>query len=261
VIRNQNQTLTPGPTATNPGNNTGNTNHIGGLNHGPKPITVNVNVNVGGGPRIGPTVRPAHPTVLLNNAYFPIVRSQYFLYPGGVRKYFVPFAALGAAYIGGSYWDPDGYVSVLRRYCSGTTENGCALHWRMVDFADGGGEQQCVRYCPHAGPPPAKFAELPPPPPVPPANATCQLSIFADPNFGGTSAPTVDAQPNLAETGWQNAISSIQIQSGTWDFFTEPNYGGASMRLRAGPVPTLPPDWDKKIGSFQCVQRGAGAGA
>ena len=40
-----------------------------------------------------------------------------------------------------------------------------------------------------------------------------------------------------------------------WDFFTEANFSGESMRLQAGNFPTLPQGWDKKIASFQCVQR------
>jgi hypothetical protein len=267
VIRNQNQAVGTGtPTHTPTGTPvlSPNTTHpvIGA------PLAPNLRPVAGAGAaparfgqlHTGPVatnmVRPSHPVIFRNNVYFPIIRTPYFVYTGGIRRFFVPVAALGVAYIGGTYWDPDGYVSVARRYCSGVSENGCNLHWRMVDFANGGSEQQCVQYCPHSGPPPAKFAELPPPPPPPPANASCQLAIFADPNFGGASAPTGDAQPDLAVTGWQNAISSIQIKSGTWDFFTDANFGGASMRLQAGPVPNLPPDWDKKIGSFQCVQIG-----
>jgi Beta/Gamma crystallin len=258
VIRNQNQITTTPLTGQR-----GTTSPL--LNNGPptnRPLTPNTPVKFGSlapHTNIGSPARPAHPAVLLNNRYVPIIRSQYFLYLHGVRKYFIPASALGVAYIGASYWDPDGYVSVLRRYCSGISENGCTLHWRVVDFTDGGSEQQCVQYCPHSGPPPAKFAELPPPPPFPPATASCQLSIFAEPNFGGASAASGDDQATLAESGWQNAISSIQIRAGTWDFFTDANFGGATMRLLAGPVPSLPPDWDKKIGSFQCVQRGPAA--
>jgi hypothetical protein len=51
-------------------------------------------------------------------------------------------------------------------------------------------------------------------------------------------------------------ISSIQVQSGTWDFFTGDDYGGNTMRLTAGTYPTLTPDWDKKINSFMCVVPG-----
>jgi hypothetical protein len=28
----------------------------------------------------------------------------------------------------------------------------------------------------------------------------------------------------LADSGWQNAISSIRVQTGTWDFFIDDNY-------------------------------------
>ena len=253
-------TTTTNPTTLAPLNkgpstvvNAGTTSNPGRIALGPgKPVNP---------ARTGQAFKPNFPTVFLNNVHFPINRNPYALYIGGVRKFYVPLGVLGVAYIGGSYWDPDGYVSVARRYCSGISENGCALHWRFVDFADGGRGQQCVQYCPHAGPPPAKFAELPPPPPFPPADATCQMAIFAEPNFGGVSAPTGDAQPDLGPAGWQNEISSIQVQSGTWDFFADANFGGPTMRLVPGAYPTLSPDWNKKIGSFQCVQRGAGPGA
>jgi hypothetical protein len=126
----------------------------------------------------------------------------------------------------------------------------------MVDFEGGGGsDAQCVQYCPHTGPAPANFVEAPPQPPAPPANASCDLTLFAEPNFGGGSAPTDQSQADVAASGWQNAISSIQIQSGIWDFFAEANFSGESMRLQAGEYATLPQGWDKKIASFQCVQR------
>jgi hypothetical protein len=85
------------------------------------------------------------------------------------------------------------------------------------------------------------------------------MTIFSNPNFAGTSAPTGDNQANLSESGWQDEISSIQVQSGTWDFFTGDDYGGNTMRLGAGAYPTLTPDWNKKINSFMCVAPGPGA--
>jgi len=39
----------------------------------------------------------------------------------------------------------------------------------------------------------------------------------------------------------------IQVQAGTWDFFSEENFGGESMRLSAGPYPMLAPEWSKRI--------------
>jgi hypothetical protein len=204
------------------------------------------------------TAKPNFPAVSVNNRYFPLDRGDRYVFTGGRRRQFIGFGLLGAALFGGSYWMADGYVSTPAPYCGGQTPDGCELYWRNVDFVDGGGEPQCVQYCPLPGPPPQQFATLPPPPPPPPppAQGACQLTIFSDPNFGGASAPDGDDQPSLTESGWQNTISSIQVQSGTWDFFTGDDFAGNTMRLAAGTYPMLTPDWDKQINSFMCVAPG-----
>jgi len=228
-----------------------------GLKFGPHgPIVTSAHLRQG--PNALRPVRPKFPVVTVNNRYFPILRGQKLMHMGGRNRFFVPLGALGAVLIGGSYWNPDGYVSIAGPSCTGFTPDGCRLQWRVVDFVDGGGEPQCVQYCPIARPPPAQIATLPPPSPLSPQGA-CELTIFADRNFAGTSAPTGDNQQNLADSGWQSAISSIRVQAGTWDFFIDNNYGGNTMRLAAGTYPTLTPDWDKKIGSFMCVAPGPGA--
>ena len=205
---------------------------------------------------------PPFPVVTVGNRFFPIVRGPRFVWWGGYRRAFVPLTVLGIAAIGGSYWYPDGYVSVAQPYCSGYTPDGCQLTWRMVGFDGGGEAPQCVQYCPQVGPlpvpgpgqAPAAVASLPPPPPPAPANGTCQMTIFAEPNFAGAAAPTSDGQPGLGEAGWLNEISSVQVQSGEWEFYADENYGGVSMRLDPGDYPNLAPEWTKRIGSFQCVQ-------
>jgi hypothetical protein len=201
-------------------------------------------------------VRPVFPAVSMHNKFWPILKGPKFIWFGGHRRFFVPVGLLGVALIGGSYWYPDGYVSIEGPACTGFTPDGCQLHWRMVDFEDGGGEPQCVQYCPQVGPPPAAAASLPSPPAFAQGGA-CQVTIFAQPNLTGLSAPTQESQPDLSQTGWRNEISSIQVQAGTWDFFSEENFGGESMRLSAGPYPNLAPEWTKRIGSFMCVQPGA----
>jgi hypothetical protein len=206
-----------------------------------------------GGPQ---QIRPVFPAVSMHNKFWPILKGPKFIWFGGHRRFFVPVGILGVALIGGSYWYPDGYVSIEGPACTGFTPDGCQLHWRMVDFEDGGAEPQCVQYCPQVGPPPAQAAALPPPPAFAQGGA-CQVTIFAQPNFAGLSAPTEESQPDLSQTGWRNEISSIQVQAGTWDFFSEENYGGESMRLSTGPYPNLAPEWAKRIGSFMCVQPGA----
>jgi beta/gamma crystallin len=204
----------------------------------------------------GAPLKPAFPVVSMHNRFWPILKGPKFIWLAGHRRFFVPIGLLGVALIGGSYWYPDGYVSIAGPACAGFTPDGCQLQWRMVDFEDGGGVPQCVQYCPQAGSPPAQAAELLPPPALA-QNGTCQVTIYAEPEFGGLSAPTSDSQPALSETGWKNEISSIQVEAGTWDFFSAENFGGESVRLAAGSYPMLAPEWNKRIGSFMCVEPGA----
>jgi Beta/Gamma crystallin len=243
----------PHNTVVGPGN---------GLRLGPGRPIGPPGVTLGPGPGGFPHRPPAFPVVTVGNRFFPIVRGPRFVWWGGYRRAFVPLAVLGIAAIGGSYWYPDGYVSVAQPYCTGYTPDGCQLTWRMVGFDGGGEAPQCVQYCPQVAPlpapgpgqAPAAVASLPPPPPPAPANGTCQMTIFAEPSFAGAAAPTTDAQPALGEAGWLNEISSVQVQSGEWEFYADENYGGVSMRLDPGDYPNLAPEWTKRIGSFQCVQ-------
>src|SRR6266851_3339090 len=200
--------------------------------------------------------KPVFPAVHLHDKFWPIHKDSKFMWVRSQRRLFVPVALLGVVVIGGSYWYPDGYVSMDGPACTGFTPDGCQLQWRMVDFEDGGGEPQCVQYCPRVGPPPEQVAILPPPPPPPAENGACQTTIYSEPNFAGNSAPTGDSQPSLSQTGWRNEISSIVVGAGTWDFFSDETFGGESMRLAPGTYPTLSAEWTKRIGSFMCVQPG-----
>jgi beta/gamma crystallin len=203
--------------------------------------------------------RPTFPAVHLHDKFWPITKDSKFMWVRGHRRLFVPVGLLGVVLIGGSYWYPDSYVAMDGPACTGFTPDGCQLQWRMVDFEDGDDEPQCVQYCPQVGPPPApaEVATLPPPPPPPVAeNGACQTTIYSEANFGGNSAPTGDSQPNLSETGWRNEISSIVVGAGIWDFFSDENFGGESMRLSPGTYPILSEEWTKRIGSFMCVQPG-----
>ena len=219
--------------------------HAGPGLHGSKPGGLS--------PRV---VNFAH--VNMHGHAFPLIRERRQFWFGGRRHLFVPLATLGVVAIAGSYWYPDAFVSIDGPACTGFTPDGCQLEWRDVDFDDGGGAPQCVQYCPQAGPPPAQIAQLPPPPPVA-QGGSCALTVFAEPEFAGPSEPTSENAPVLADSGWKDAISSIQVQAGTWDFFTDENYGGETLHLPAGSYPTLTPEWNRKISSFMCVEPGAAA--
>ena len=44
------------------------------------------------------------------------------------------------------------------------------------------------------------------------------------------------------------------MKSGTWDFYTEPDFKGDVIRMAAGKYPTLAGTFNKKIGSFLCLE-------
>jgi hypothetical protein len=225
-------------------NNVGlaNTGLIGKINKGPGVVKVGVVSPALGGTKF----------VNLGNKKWPIHASPYKIWWKGGWKTWLPFTAIGAVLIGGSYYWADSYVSVGRPYCTGITPDGCQLNWQHVGFEDGGGDYQCVQFCPRPSePPPAQAVALVAPPPQ---SGACKLTIFAEAAFAGTNAPTTEDQPHLGEVGWKDQIASIQVENGTWDFFTEDDFHGESMRLAPGPYPQLTPDWNKHIGSFMCVQ-------
>lgn len=230
----------------------------------PTTLKVTPNLKVSPAVKLGPS--KFNPAVLQqnklqfvklnNNKFAPLWKQKHGLWWGGKWKYFVPFTALGVVLIGGGYYYPDAYVGFARPYCSGITPDGCHLNWQQVNFEDGGADWQCVQFCPRPGAmPPPQAAALVAPPPVP--QGSCEVTIYSDQNFGGTGVTTGEEQPALSQSGWQNQIASIQVKSGTWDFFTDENFTGAPMRLQPGPYQDLGPEWTKKIGSFMCVQPGS----
>jgi hypothetical protein len=173
---------------------------------------------------------------------------------GNKWKYFVPLTALGVVALGGAYYYPDAYLSVAAPYCSGITPDGCRLNWQRIDFEDGGSDWQCVQFCPRPGlPPPPRTVAFVAPPPMPQGGA-CEISIYSEPGYGGANATANDEQPNLGEIGWQNQIASVKVAAGTWDFFSDQQFTGETMRLQPGEYPDLGAEWSKRAGSFMCVQ-------
>ncbi|HLH90572.1 MAG TPA: beta/gamma crystallin-related protein [Xanthobacteraceae bacterium] len=205
------------------------------------------------GPKhVGPVLAKKFPIIKIsNNKIVPIWKSgPKKIWVGGHWKVFVPFTALSVVLVGGHYYWPDAYLTVGRPYCEGVTPDGCRLNWQLVNFTDGGNAWQCVQYCPRPdAPPPAQSASLVPPP-LPPGGA-CEVTIHSEPNLAGQDATTGEEQPALRQTGWQDAIASIEVKSGVWDFFSDENFTGNNMRLRPGTYQNLGPDWTRKINSFR----------
>ena len=207
-----------------------------------------------------------------------INRDRRRIYVNNRWRTLIPLIALGTFMYDDETYYADGYVSMAEPVCTGYTEDGSRLRWMAVPTEDGGSEYQCVAYStqrnrtvteitvpeePMAEVPPAVQRETtgigpanePPAassePPAAPATG-CELLIYSETNFKGVSAPVDESQSSLSEDGWQNEIASLQIKSGTWDFYSDEDYAGEMMRLGAGSYPTLDPKWSKHIGSFMC---------
>jgi hypothetical protein len=83
---------------------------------------------------------------------------------------------------------------------------------------------------------------------------TCEISIYSDRTSAASTPRPRDEQPTLSEIGWQSQIASVQVKSGTWDFFSDQQFTGETMRLAPGSYADLGPQWTKRAGSFMCVQ-------
>lgn len=189
-----------------------------------------------------------------------IIRDRRRIWVGGIWRSLVPIVAIGGLYIGSQYYDPDGYVALARPHCSGLSEEGYSLRWQEVPVEGGGTEMQCVQFRPRMQvvgvtppPPPPPQTLVTPPPEQPIVTGSCELTVYAEPNFAGMSAQATENQPNLEEAGWKNEIGSIQIKSGTWEFYAEDDFTGDAMRLPPGSHGNLA-EWAKRIGSMMCIQ-------
>ena len=169
----------------------------------------------------------------------------------------VALGALGVVYYGTEPYYPVAYTAVAQPYCSGETEDGCSLTWRDVATEDGGVIPQCVQYCPRGVQPVAVSAAQQPPAQTGNEEG-CEVTGFSDPELQGQSFTTGDSYPTMDE--WKQQVASLQITSGTWDFFSDENFGGESIRLTPGSYRTLGDNWTNAISSFMCSQPGAGEG-
>jgi len=270
-----------------PGSRTGRT----GLTQGPGSRTGKIGLTQGPGNRTGRTGRTGISQGTGSRIGAIAGRGNYRGWTGGPRnvsinrdrrrifvnngwRSLVPLIALGTFVYGAETLYADGYVSVPEPVCTGFTEDGTRLRWMAVPTDDGGSEYQCVAYSAQRNRtvtqivvPDAAVAQAPGAPEtvgVGPANEPavtspvtgCELQIYSEANFKGLSAPVDGDQAGLGEEGWKNEIASVEIKSGTWDFYSDEDYAGEVMRLSAGSYPTLDPKWNKNIGSFMCSAPG-----
>jgi hypothetical protein len=90
------------------------------------------------------------------------------------------------------------------------------------------------------------------PPPAPVAGA-CELAVFWEPNFAGERLLAKQDVPYVGDQ-WNDHVTSIEIKSGAWEFYQDPEYGGDMIKMVAGPYPRLEDNWTGRISSFRCVK-------
>jgi hypothetical protein len=202
----------------------------------------------------------------INNQSVTIFRGPRPVWIGGVERTFVAASVLPGLYLGSDYYAPQGYIAVAQPACYGRTAEGCLLRWQQVPLESGGADVQCVQLCRSGGvaqgpgaQPTAAVAQAFASEPMAPAPAEaqtaggCEVAIYADANFAGQATATVENQPRLGDVGWKGEIASVRVKGGTWDFFSDDDYGGQTMRLPPGEYAQFGSPWTKQISSFMCL--------
>jgi len=195
---------------------------------------------------------------VINSRFVNAFRGSRLIYWRGAWASLAALSVIPAVYVGGLAYDPYGYLALAEPACSGITPEGYRLTWRDVPTDDGGTIPQCVAYYPRGKAAPVVAAGAVPGQAVNAAATSamaqgCLVEIFSQASFAGTSSDVAADQPRLSDYGWDKQISSLAVKSGTWDFYSEPDYGGQMVRLLPGQYADLE-GWDKQISSFMCTQ-------
>jgi hypothetical protein len=197
---------------------------------------------------------------IINNRYVNVFRGPRQIWWAGAWVSLAALAVIPAVWVGGLEYDPWGYLALAEPSCSGVTPEGYRLRWQDVPTDTGAVVPQCVAYYPRGKAVPAVATGAVPgqavsaAQPVAAAMAQgCLVEIYSQVAFTGMSSDVAADQPRLSEYGWDKQISSLDVKSGTWDFYSEADYGGQMVRLPPGKYENLE-GWDKEISSLMCTQ-------
>jgi hypothetical protein len=181
---------------------------------------------------------------------YSLIRGPRFFFRNGLLRQLALITAIPALLVAGEEYAPYGYVALPRPVCEGVTDDGCRLSWENVPVDGGPDELQCVQFCRRNYVPQSVATG---PLPVVEAGPGCELVVYPEPNFSDPSWAVNADQPELGD--WDKRIESVRVVSGTWDFFTEKNFGGETIRLSKGEHADLGPDWKDQISSLMCTQQ------
>jgi hypothetical protein len=90
--------------------------------------------------------------------------------------------------------------------------------------------------------------------------AAAEITVFKQPNFSGEGLTLRGDTANLADRGFTDQVSSIDVRSGQWQVCTQPDYRGECVVLERGQYPTLEKTLNHRIESMREVTRYADQG-
>jgi hypothetical protein len=71
------------------------------------------------------------------------------------------------------------------------------------------------------------------------AATAAELRVYKQPNFSGAGLVIRNNANDLADSGFQDQISSIEVRSGRWQLCTQPDFRGDCVVIGRGDYPTL----------------------
>src|SRR5262245_521757 len=82
-----------------------------------------------------------------------------------------------------------------------------------------------------------------------------EMTVYKQPNFNGASLTLRGDSGNLANQGFHDQVSSIQVRSGSWQVCTQPNFAGECVTLGPGSYGALEQRLNHRIESVREVSQ------
>jgi Beta/Gamma crystallin len=80
-----------------------------------------------------------------------------------------------------------------------------------------------------------------------------KVTVYQGANFNGSSAIIDDDNISYVGDAWNDQVSSIKIEQGVWEFFSEANYKGDTVVVGPGSYNVIDPYLNDRISSVKRV--------
>jgi hypothetical protein len=87
------------------------------------------------------------------------------------------------------------------------------------------------------------------------AAGAAEIRVYKQPNFAGEELTMRRDASNLADAGFQDQVSSIEVRSGRWQLCTQPDFQGDCVVIGRGDYPSLERVLNHRIESAREITR------